>query len=121
MDSIVAFDAARLWSGGTARPFLIEIGFRGLPASLNCVVLIRLLGGRAVAQMAMTDLALAIALGSAVDDLTFHADVPVPHAPAVITVVILATKGGPDGTGPGARHRFICAPISTTRPAGMRK
>ena len=92
MDGITAFDPARLWLDGAPPLFLLEIGFRSLLAYFYCFLLIRLLNGRAVAQMAMADLVLVIALGSAVGDLTFYADVPILHALAAITVVILATK-----------------------------
>lgn len=92
MDGITAFDPSRLWLNGAPWPFFLEIGFRSLLAYFYCFLLIRLLSGRAVAQMSMTDLILVIALGSAVGDLTFYADVPVLHALAAITIVIVTTK-----------------------------
>src|SRR5690606_30110481 len=48
--------------------------------------------GRAVAQMSLIDFVLIIALGSAVGDVAFYADVPILHALTVITVIIIITK-----------------------------
>lgn len=92
MDVITPFEASRIWLDGAPWPFFLEIGFRSLLAYFYCFLLIRLLNGRAVAQMSMTDLILVIALGSAVGDLTFYADVPILHALAAITVIVVATK-----------------------------
>ncbi len=91
-DPTVPFELGRMWLGDAPWPFFIEIAFRSILAYAYCFVLIRLLSGRAVAQMSMTDFVLVIALGSAVGDMTFYADVPILHALAVITLVILITK-----------------------------
>lgn len=92
LDGITPFEASRIWLDGAPWPFFLEIGFRSLLAYFTCFLLIRLLNGRAVAQMSMTDLILVIALGSAVGDLTFYADVPILHALAAMTVIVVATK-----------------------------
>lgn len=92
MEDIVPFDMGRMWLDGAPWTFLIEIIFRSTIAYLYCFLLIRLLNGRAVAQMSMTDMVLVIALGSAVGDLTFYEDVPIFNAMAAITVIILVTK-----------------------------
>lgn len=92
MDPIIPFEASRIWLDGAPWLFFLEIGFRSLLAYFTCFLLIRMLNGRAVSQMSMTDLILVIALGSAVGDLTFYADVPILHALAAMTVIVVITK-----------------------------
>lgn len=92
MEDVVPFDVGRIWLDGAPWAFLLEIIFRSTIAYLYCFLLIRLLNGRAVAQMSMTDMILVIALGSAVGDLTFYEDVPILNAMVAITVIILVTK-----------------------------
>ena len=92
MENVIPFEVGRMWFDGAPWLFLLEIIFRSTLAYLYCFLLIRVLNGRAVAQMSMTDMVLVIALGSAVGDLTFYEDVPIIHALAAMTVIILVTK-----------------------------
>lgn len=92
-DPVVPFELGRLFLGDAPALFYLEIVFRSSIGYLYCFLLIRLLSGRAIAQISMTDLVLVIALGSAVGDMAFYADVPILHALLVITVIILLTKG----------------------------
>lgn len=91
-EPVVAFEASRMWLGDEPFLFFLEIIFRSLVGYLFCFLLIRVLSGRSVAQMSMTDLILVIALGSAVGDVAFYADVPILHALTVILVIVVATK-----------------------------
>lgn len=92
-DPVVPFELGRLFLGDTPALYYLEIVFRSTLGYLYCFLLIRLLSGRALAQISMTDLVLVIALGSAVGDMAFYADVPILHALVVITVIVLLTKG----------------------------
>jgi len=92
VENVIPFEVGRMWFDGAPWLFLLEIIFRSTLAYLYCFLLIRVLNGRAVAQMSMTDMVLVIALGSAVGDLTFYEDVPIIHALAAMTVIILVTK-----------------------------
>ena len=92
-DPVVPFDLGRLFLGDAPALYYLEIVFRSTLGYLYCFLLIRLLSGRALAQISMTDLVLVIALGSAVGDMAFYADVPILHALVVITVIVLLTKG----------------------------
>ena len=91
-ENIVPFEVDRIWFDGAPKLFLLEIVFRSTFAYLYCFLLIRLLNARAVAQMSMTDMILVIALGSAVEDLTFYDDAPIFHALVAITVIVFLTK-----------------------------
>lgn len=92
LEGTIPFEAGRIWTDGAPLSYFLEIIFRSAIAYFYCFLLIKLLSGRAVAQMSMSDLVLIIALGSAVGDLTFYQDVPILHALAAITVIILLTK-----------------------------
>lgn len=91
-EPVVAFEATRMWIGDAPLLFFGEIIFRSIISYVYCFALLRLLSGRAVAQMSLVDFVLIIALGSAVGDVAFYADVPILHALAAITVIIIVTK-----------------------------
>lgn len=91
-EPVVAFEATRMWIGDVPLLFFGEIIFRSIISYVYCFALLRLLSGRAVAQMSLVDFVLIIALGSAVGDAAFYADVPILHALAAITVIIIVTK-----------------------------
>lgn len=91
-EPVIAFEAGRMWLGEQPPLFFLEILFRSVLAYAWCFTLIRLLSGKAVAQMSMTDFVLVIALGSAVGDMAFYADVPILHALLAVTVIIIVTK-----------------------------
>jgi len=57
------------------------------------MALMRWLGSRTIGQLSSIEFLLVIALGSAVGDAMFYPDVPLLHAMAVITVVVIANKG----------------------------
>lgn len=90
---VVPFDLMRMFLGEEPPLFLLEIAFRTLVIYGYSLVLIRWVGGRSVAQLSLVEFLLVIALGSAVGDAAFYADVPLLHAMLVITVVVLVNKG----------------------------
>lgn len=79
--------------GGESPLFLLEIAFRTLVIYVYTLVLIRWIGSRSIAQLSLVEFLLVIALGSAVGDAMFYADVPLLHAMVVITLVVLLDKG----------------------------
>lgn len=94
MDQIVeAFDWQRIFLGDEPPLFLLEIAFRTTVIYVYTLILLRWLGGRAIGQLSMVEFLLVIALGSAVGDAMFSADVPLLHAMLVITIVVVANKG----------------------------
>jgi uncharacterized membrane protein YcaP (DUF421 family) len=89
---VTAFDFGRMLFGEEPPLFLLEIAFRTTVIYVYTFVLIRWVGSRSVAQLSLVEFLLVIALGSAVGDAMFYADVPLVHAILVITVVILLEK-----------------------------
>jgi uncharacterized membrane protein YcaP (DUF421 family) len=55
---------------------------------LYTLVLVRLLGKRSMAQLSPFEVVIIVALGSAVGDPMFYADVPLIHGIIVVTVVV---------------------------------
>lgn len=53
MENVIPFEVGRMWFDGAPWLFLLEIIFRSTLAYLYCFLLIRVLNGRAVAQMSM--------------------------------------------------------------------
>lgn len=56
------------------------------------LVLVRLLGKRGMAQLSPFEMVIIVALGSAVGDPMFYADVPLIHGMIVITVVVVLER-----------------------------
>lgn len=92
-DPIIPFELKRMLVGDHPALFYLEIVVRTGLIYLYTLALIRWIGGRSVAQLSMVDLLLVIALGSAVGDAPFYADVPLLAAMIVITVVVAINKG----------------------------
>jgi len=91
-DPVQVFDLARMFLGDAPPLFLAEILFRTVLIYGYALLLLRWIGGRSVAQLSVVEFLLVIALGSAVGDATFYPDVPLLHAMAVITTVVLIDK-----------------------------
>lgn len=89
---ITPFDWQRLLIGEAPPLFLAEILFRVLVIYLYTLGMLRLIGGRSVAQMSLVEFLLVIALGSAVGDSLFYPEVPLLHALAVVTFIVTLTK-----------------------------
>lgn len=91
-EQVVAFDIGRLLLGDEPPLFLLEIALRTVIIYGYTLALVRWLGGRSIGQLSMVEFLLVIALGSAVGDAMFYADVPLIHAMIVITIVVLLDK-----------------------------
>jgi uncharacterized membrane protein YcaP (DUF421 family) len=88
-----SFDLRRIFLGDLPVWYLAEIVFRTSIIYLYTLLLIRVLGKRGLGQLSSFDFLIVIALGSAVGDPMFYDDVPLVHAMAVITVVVLLQRG----------------------------
>ena len=92
-DPIVPFDLSRMFLGDQPALFHAEIIVRTVLVYAYAFALVRWIGGRTVAQLTTVEFLLVIALGSAVGDPMFYPDVPILHALATITVIVLLNKG----------------------------
>jgi uncharacterized membrane protein YcaP (DUF421 family) len=91
--NVVPFDIGRILLGDTPPLFMAEIVVRTVIVYVYTFAMVRWLGGRSIAQLSVVEFLLVIALGSAVGDAMFYPDVPLLHALAVITVVVMVNKG----------------------------
>ena len=83
------FDLQRIFFGDISPLFLLEIIFRTGVLFVYTLLMLRLIGTRSVGQLTLFELALIIALGSAVGDPMLYPDVPLAHGMMVITMVIV--------------------------------
>ncbi|MCZ4345529.1 DUF421 domain-containing protein [Devosia neptuniae] len=86
-------DLIRIFVGDQGAWIYLEILFRTLIVYGYGLLLLRWLGSRTIGQLSTVEFLLVIALGSAVGDPMFQPDVPLLHAMAVITIVVLANRG----------------------------
>lgn len=93
MDTVQPFDLQRMIVGDAPPLFYLEILVRTLIIYVYSLVLMRWLGSRTIGQLSTVEFLLVIALGSAVGDGMFYPEVPLLHALAVITLVVVANKG----------------------------
>jgi uncharacterized membrane protein YcaP (DUF421 family) len=91
-DIIIPFDLSRMLFGTAPPLFYLEILVRTAVVYTYSLVLIRWVGGRGIAQMSVVEFLLVIALGSAVGDSLFYPEVPLLHALATITNVVVINK-----------------------------
>ena len=89
---VIPFDLARMFWGDAPAVFYLEIGVRTLIIYVYALLLVRWVGSRSLAQLSIVEFLLVVALGSAVGDPLFYPDVPLFHAMAAITAVILLNK-----------------------------
>lgn len=92
-DPVVPFHLSRMFLGSDPALFYLEIVVRTCLIYVYALALIRWVGGRGIAQMSVVEFLLVIALGSAVGDGMFYADVPIFYSMLVITLVVLINKG----------------------------
>lgn len=85
-------DWHRMFIGDEPPIFLLEIVIRTIIIYSYTLILLRLLGSRAIGQLSTVEFLLVIALGSAVGDAMFYPDVPLIHSLLVVTVVVVANK-----------------------------
>lgn len=91
--AVIPFDLPRLFLGDAPIGFYAEIVFRSVIIYLWTLTMLRLIGGRTLAQLSLVEFMLVIALGSAVGDAMFYPKVPLFHALTVVTVIVLTSKG----------------------------
>jgi uncharacterized membrane protein YcaP (DUF421 family) len=91
--NVVPFDIGRMLLGDAPPLFMAEIFVRTVIVYVYTFAMVRWLGGRSIAQLSVVEFLLVIALGSAVGDSMFYPNVPLLHALAVITLVVLVNKG----------------------------
>lgn len=87
------FDLYRILLGDQPPIFMLEIAARTLFIFLYTLVLIRWMGKRGMGNLTPFEFAIIVALGSAVGDPMFQADVPLVHCMLVITLVIGLQRG----------------------------
>ena len=92
MDDVVPFDLVRMFVGEAPPLFYAEIVVRTVIIYGYTLLLLRWIGGRSVGQLSVIEFLLVIALGSAVGDSPFYPEVPLLHAMAAITIVVLFNK-----------------------------
>lgn len=78
----------RIFFGDLTFELVLEIVLRTSVMYLYTLGLIRVLGKRGLGQLSPFELVIIVALGSAVGDPMFYADVPVVHGIIVITAVV---------------------------------
>lgn len=91
-EATTAFDLQRMLLGNEPPLFLLEIAVRSIVIYAYTLLLLRWIGGRSIGQLSLVEFLLVIALGSAVGDGMFYAEVPLIHCLVVITVVVLLDK-----------------------------
>jgi uncharacterized membrane protein YcaP (DUF421 family) len=72
--------------------YLFEIGFKSLVMFLFLIIGLKFLSKRGVKQLSIFELAILIALGSAIGDPMFYDHVPLTHGITVLIVIILLYK-----------------------------
>jgi len=82
------FDPVRMFVGDFSWAFTLEIVLRTMIMYVYTLAVVRILGKRGLGHLSPFELVIIVALGSAVGDPMFYADVPLLHGIIVITVVV---------------------------------
>jgi len=82
------FDPIRMLVGDFSWEFTLEIVLRTVIMYAYTLAVVRVLGKRGLGHLSPFELVIIVALGSAVGDPMFYADVPLIHGIIVITVVV---------------------------------
>ena len=91
--SVEAFDLQRIFLGDVGWWFTLEVVFRTTVMLVFTYLLVRTLGRRTAGQLSLVEFLLVVAIGSAVGDPMFYADVPLVHGMAVIAVTVVLNRG----------------------------
>lgn len=83
------FDLQRIFFGTTPPLYLLEIVLRTGILFVYTLAILRLIGARAAGQLSLFELVIVVALGSAVGDPMFYADVPLIYGILVITLIVM--------------------------------
>jgi uncharacterized membrane protein YcaP (DUF421 family) len=91
--NVEVFDWQRVFISDDIPPaYLFEIGFKSLVMFLFLIIGLKFLSKRGVKQLSIFELAILIALGSAIGDPMFYDHVPLTHGITVLIVIILLYK-----------------------------
>ena len=82
------FDPVQMLVGDFSWAFTLEIVLRTVIMYTYTLAVVRILGKRGLGHLSPFELVIIVALGSAVGDPMFYADVPLAHGIIVITVVV---------------------------------
>jgi uncharacterized membrane protein YcaP (DUF421 family) len=85
---MMEFDATRMLVGDFSWSFTLEVVLRTVVMYSYTLAVVRILGKRGLGHLSPFELVIIVALGSAVGDPMFYADVPLLHGIIVITVVV---------------------------------
>jgi len=86
------FDLQRIFIGATPPIFLLEVMLRTTFLFIYTLAVLRLIGARAAGQLSLFELVIVVALGSAVGDPMFYADVPLIYGIMVITIIVILQR-----------------------------
>ncbi len=92
MDKFNPFDPKRMWLGDESPWLLAEIVVRTGFLYAFMLLMMRLLGKRALGHLSPFELIVVIALGSSVGDPMMHPDVPLLNGMAVIVAVVVLDR-----------------------------
>lgn len=92
-EEVQLFDLKRMFLGDLPPVFILEIVFRAVFMYAFTVILLRILGKRAMGQFSMLEVAIIIALGSAAGEPMINTQMPLLYGMVVITVVVLFQLG----------------------------
>jgi uncharacterized membrane protein YcaP (DUF421 family) len=87
------FDLHHILLGDHPPIFMLEIAARTVIIFLYTLVLLRCMGKRGMGNLTPFEFAIIVALGSAVGDPMFQADVPLLHCMLVITLIVGMQRG----------------------------
>lgn len=91
-EEVEAFDLQRMFLGDISYWFLLEVVFRTAFMFVYTLVLVRTTGKRGMGELSPFELLLVVALGSAVGDPMFYADVPLVHAMVVVATIVFLQR-----------------------------
>jgi uncharacterized membrane protein YcaP (DUF421 family) len=104
-EPITAFDWQRIFISEDIPPaYLLEIVFKSTVMFLFLIIGLKFLSKRGVKQLSVFELAILIALGSAIGDPMFYDHVPLTHGVMVLIVIILLYRLI---TGLTAKSKFV--------------
>jgi uncharacterized membrane protein YcaP (DUF421 family) len=93
-ETIRIFDLKRIFLGDLPWTFTVEVIFRTVIMYIYALIIIRIIGKRAMGQQfSPFEFMIIIALGSAVGDPMFYPEVPLLHGMAVLTAVVILQRG----------------------------
>jgi uncharacterized membrane protein YcaP (DUF421 family) len=86
---LAELDLVQIFWGDTTLELLLEITLRTTVLFIFTLLMLRLVGHRSLSQLSFAELVLILALGSAVGDPMFYADIPLIHGMTVIALIVI--------------------------------